>query len=236
MKLLSWNTKFARATARAVALASEVSADVVLLQEAQPAGLWSGALVGDMVPECDWGSWILAGSGELESILVPGYSGWVVGATWRNGDEMAYLFSVHVPTSSKQQLRSAYVTEARRIVAAICACVPASARLIVGGDFNFKSFGERLPSETVRTTRQETDALHEFRERGFSVAWRDCHSGKPLPQTLRWSSARSVSYHCDGFLVRGFDNASISCDVLSAGVHASDHDPLVLDIRGGRKD
>lgn len=232
MRVLTWNAACGRATAAAITLSRTESADVTLLQEAQPAGRWTGSLVGAVVPERAWGSWILARSGALEPIAIPNYVGWVSGAAWWNDQVPTYLFSLHAPTSSARQRRAAYVAESRRIVAEICARVSTSARLVIGGDFNFTSFGERLPSEMIAMQRSELDALAEFRALGFAVAWRDCHAGEPLPQTLRWNGGPSVPYHCDGFLVRGFGEPSISCEVVGVGadLRQSDHNPVVLSI------
>ena len=114
----------------------------------------------------------------LELLVIEGYSGWVIGARWHpDAADVVYLFSVHSPTASEDHPRADYVTESRRIVAAICAQVPTSVPLVVGGDFNFKSFGERLSSESITINQSEAAALGEFRRCGFSVAWRDCHRG-----------------------------------------------------------
>jgi hypothetical protein len=106
---------------------------------------------------------------------------------------------------------------------------------VIGGDFNFKSFGERLASESIQTDRSEFRALQEFRANGFSVAWRDSHPAEPLPQTLRWNGAPTTPYHCDGFLTRGFVETAITCDVVSAefAVGYSDHNPLLLQVWSG---
>ena len=130
MRLLSWNTKFGRGTSAAIALADRIAADAVMLQEAQPAGLWSGPLVGAAVPNRAWGRWVLVRSGALEPMAVANYSGWVIGARWRRdpadlaGD--IYLFSVHSPTPNDHEVRGSYVDESCRIVVAISALVPAS--------------------------------------------------------------------------------------------------------------
>jgi exonuclease III len=124
------------------------------------------------------------------------------------------------------------VAEAVKIVAAICAQVPATGRLVIGGDFNVKSLGERLASEQIRVDNAERRALHEFRQRGLAIAWRDVHPRRALPQTLRWRRAPTTPFHCDGFLTRGFPAAAMACDILcSAGeARVSDHNPVILQL------
>jgi hypothetical protein len=141
-----------------------------------------------------------------------------------------YLFSVHSPTDNENEPRESYVEESRLIVAEICARVPPSVPLVIGGDFNFKSFGERLTNESVRTERSELEALADFRRRDLFVAWRDLHPGEPLPQTLRWNGDRTRPYHCDGYLTRGLTETAMFCDVIAPNseINRSDHNPVIL--------
>lgn len=204
-----------------------------MLQEAQPANSWTGQSVGVSVTDRTWGSWILVRSGTLEPIPIPGYSGWVIGARWQRSDtDDVYLFSVHSPTPSKNEPRGPYVAESRAIVRAICAHAPSTAPLLIGGDFNFKSLGHRLPSESIQTENPELQALQEFRSHGLSVAWQDCHPGEPLQQTLRWSNNQSVPFHCDGFLTRNVGPAAVNCQVIlpDSQIHDSDHNAVLLDL------
>ena len=234
MKFLSWNTWVGRATQAALTLAEVVQADVVMLQEAQPAGLWSDGIVGSTVSGRDWGSWILVRTGVLQPIELLDYAGWVAGARWVDNEGEIYLFSVHSPTSSEGEPRGTYVSEVRKIIAAICTQVPLGAPLVIGGDFNFTSLGERLVTEPLRTTSAESDALREFQTRGLSVAWRECNQDSPLPQTLRWIKDPSIPYHCDGFLTRDLKGRSVSCDVIAnlreVNISSSDHNPVILEI------
>jgi endonuclease/exonuclease/phosphatase family metal-dependent hydrolase len=228
---LSWNTLHGSATTRAVELADRVGADVLMLQEARPPTAWGGLFVGGRVPKqgYSWGSWIAVRSGRLKTIKIDGYAGWVAGAVWQRqrGSPLA-LFSVHSPTRRKNEGPNAYVEDARRIVVAICDALSPGTPLIIGGDFNFKSLGERLATEAIRNRRDEQEALRDFRMRGLMVAWRDLHEDKPLPQTLRWSGDRSVPYHCDGFLLRGLPRETVSCELIDVERHSSDHSPVLL--------
>ena len=233
MILLTWNVESGRGTETALRVADQLAADVLLLQETALVLNWQGAACCGQVQQRAWGSAVLVRHGSLQPLPVAAYSGWVTGARWRPGradfPQAIDLFSIHSPTSSDQAPRAGYVAESLQIVRAICAMDTTDVPLVIGGDFNFKSFGERLPSERLATSRSELEALREFRDLGFCVAWRDAHPGLPLPQTLRWKGARATPYHCDGFLLRGIDVRTIQCEVLSSGfvTRQSDHNPLV---------
>jgi endonuclease/exonuclease/phosphatase family metal-dependent hydrolase len=239
MVFLNWNVLFGGGTSAALDLAGQLATDVVFLQEAFVTREWHGPVCGGQVPEQNWGSSVLVHGGTLEPIAVVGYTGWVVGARWLperpDAPRAIYLFSVHSPTSPKGEPHKSYIGESLQIVRSICAEVPASAPLVIGGDFNFTSFGERLPIERPLNTRREREALTEFRSLGLSIAWRDAHPMLPLPQTLRWNNDPTVPFHCDGFLLRGRDGTADECDVLSseAITNRSDHNPLVLRVRWG---
>ena len=238
MRLLSWNTDHGRGTAAAIELANRLGAHALMLQEAQPPSSWSGEAVGGLVADHTWGSWVLVRSGALEPIAIAGYSGWVIGTRWQRPDaDDVYLFSVHSPTSSENEPRASYVAESRAIVMAICARVPSTAPLLIGGDFNFKSLGQRLPSESIQAKKAELQALQEFRSQGLSVAWQDCHPGEPLPQTLRWRNDPSMPFHCDGFLTRNL-HAMLNCDVIQPESEGplSDHNAVLLNLVSGRGD
>lgn len=227
IRLLSWNAR--RANSAAIDLADRFGAEVLLLKEGQAASSWSGEAVGVPVAGRTWGSWVLVRSGALEPIAIAEYPGWVIGARWQRRDaEDVYLFSVHSPTPP----RVSYVAESQAIVTAICASVPSAAPLVIGGDFNFKSLGQRLPSETIQTTMAELQAIQEFRDRGLSVAWHDCHPGKPLQQTLRWTNDQSVPFHCDGFLTRNLGHGTVNCEVIlpESEPPTSDHNAVLLTV------
>lgn len=234
MIFLTWNVECGRATAGALEIADQVAADAVFLQEGSVDHSWKGPKCSAQVPGRGWGSAVLVRDGGLQSIAILGYSGWVTGGCWRPKApgvfNAIYLFSMHSPTANEDEPRSGYVAESLKIVHAICAAVPSGAPLVIGGDFNFKSFGERLPNELPANEGSELDALKQFRDLGLLVAWRDSHHGLPLPQTLRWKKAPATPYHCDGFLLRGVDVRTVQCEVLSSEVvtRQSDHNPIVL--------
>jgi endonuclease/exonuclease/phosphatase family metal-dependent hydrolase len=237
MILLTWNVAFGRGTSKALEIADQLAVDVVFLQEAFTIPRWHGQVCCCRVDQRDWGSAVLVRHGTLEPIAISGYPGWVVGARWTpeqaDVPPTLYLFSVHSPTANPDAPRESYVSEALKIVRSICVDVPKGCPLIIGGDFNFKSFGERLLDEQLASDRAELEALQEFRALGLFVAWRDAHPNAPLPQTLRWNGQPATPYHCDGFLVRGIDVTTLQCEVLGASscIRESDHNPVVSWIR-----
>src|SRR5581483_3644356 len=91
-------------------------------------------------------------------------------------------FSVHAPTSTAEEPRGAYTlpSHCRSCRVSVPRC-PNGAALIIGGDFNFVSFGERLPAERIANTPAELTAPHGFRRQSeLFVGWRDTRPGLPL--------------------------------------------------------
>lgn len=233
MRLISWNLDRGRASGAWQVVARDHDADLVLLQEAtkpQSNSVWHWEAV---LPQL-WGSAVIAMGGRLRRVEVPEYRGWVTGARWSRGTqasvEEVYVFSIHSPTHHKEAPRKSYVREARTIVDRINTAVPRDAPLVIGGDFNFASLGERVDGERRATDPSEQKALDEFRTQGFLVAWRDLHPAAPLPQTLRWTGDRTTPFHCDGYLVRGLEASRLTCEVLlnEQCDAVSDHRPVTL--------
>jgi hypothetical protein len=190
-----------------------------MLQESHDPGSAHHALW-QAVPGQVWGSAVVVRRGVVRPIAVAGYEGWVTGGEWVTHDDgqpirQTFVFSVHSPTTDAFAERASYVSESRSIVRAIVAAVPSACELVIGGDFNFKSLGERLPSEELQTTPQEREALTEFRAASLVPAWHAAHPDRPLPQTLRWTGNRVTPYHCDGFLLRPSAAERALCEVLS---------------------
>ena len=240
MILLTWNVARGRGTSAATDLAPQLSADVLLLQESTRDTRWSKQVAGREVPKRKWGSWVVPSHGAIEPIDIPGYEGWVAGGRWipdaTSGLDPLHIFSIHSPTKSKDDPRGAYVAESRKIVDAICGRVPSGVPLVIGGDFNFASFGERQQPTALKTSKAEATALQSFRKLDFKVAWCDSHPGQALPQTIRWTRDPAKPFHCDGFLLRGFDNDATQCEVLTGGIVArkSDHNAVAAWVRAGK--
>jgi endonuclease/exonuclease/phosphatase family metal-dependent hydrolase len=109
--------------------------------------------------------------------------------------------------------------------------VPSHADLVMGGDFNFVSLGDRKKSEGLKTTSAEREALARFARLGLVSCWATTHPGRALAQTLRWSGDstpdKSTPYHCDGIFVPTSWDSRIICEVLtSACFEVSDHYPI----------
>lgn len=165
MKLLTWNLNTNRGSAALSATIEHFAPDVLLLQEsAQPVSL-GGPNCGQLVAGSKWGSWVVARSGTLRRMRIAGYEGWVAGGRLTSDDGPLYVFSVHTPGKGRPGApRGSYVKEGRRFVDAIVARVPASATLIIGGDFNF-SMGERIDGDP-RATRADERSAHAAFEAG----------------------------------------------------------------------
>ena len=173
MRLVSWNLDRGRAAGVWQGVARDHRADLVLLQEAtkpESDSVWQWEAV---VPQ-PWGSAVVALDGLLQRVDIPEYRGWVTGARWfrrtkSTPSEALYVFSIHSPTHHKEAPRKSYVREARTIVNQIDAAVPIDAPLIIGGDFNFASLGERIDGERLTTNPDEHEALNGFRTQRVSL-------------------------------------------------------------------
>jgi exonuclease III len=143
-----------------------------------------------------------------------------------------FVFSVHAPTSHATRPRQPYVEEVMNILDLLGRQIPAEADLILGGDFNLRSLGERNDKETFKTSTAERKCLARFADLGLVSCWATAHPGYPLPQTLRWNGDKtpdkSTPYHCDGIFVPAAWKQGIICEVLtSAYFEVSDHNPVV---------
>ncbi|HEX9109316.1 MAG TPA: hypothetical protein VF832_18870, partial [Longimicrobiales bacterium] len=132
---------------------------------------------------------------------------------------------LHVPAG-----RGGYIAVAQRILDVLAAGADAQAWLI-GGDFNM-TCARRLDGEERRNKPAQL-ALLERLEGEFGVvnAWQQANPGRPLAQTLRWTTNRITPYHCDGiFLPRAWADASLRAEVVTGGDwdRLSDHNPVVV--------
>lgn len=235
MRIVTWNLKHGAASDAWPQLQRGLDADIALLQESrQPC--WSGAVAWENVPHANWGSAVLVGTGAIRRHGIEGYEGWVVGGEvigsgLNASDRSLYVFSVHVPTGNASRPRRQYVEEAVGILKAIRSVVPDDADLVLGGDFNFLSLGERLEGEGMKTTLAEREALASFDDAGLISCWSASHPERALAQTLRWSADKApgkcTPYHCDGIFVPRAWKGNLFCEVLtSACFHISDHNPV----------
>ena len=156
---------------------------------------------------------------------IVGYEGWVVGGELVESSLNAhgrslFVFSVQAPTSSSQPASTPLRRGGFRILALIGEQLPSQADVILGGDFNFLSLGDRKEGEDIETTPAEQAALTRFSELGLVSCWTAAHPGRALAQTLRWtgdkSPDRSTPYHCDGIFVPGSWRTKMFCEVLTS--------------------
>jgi hypothetical protein len=109
--------------------------------------------------------------------------------------------------------------------------------LVIGGDFNL-SISARQADEGRRTPSADLAIQRRLRDEfGLVNCWREANPGRPPAQTLRWSNAPEVPYHCDGlFVPRSWAGHLRACEVISSldWDRLSDHNPVVarFDLRG----
>jgi hypothetical protein len=236
VRIVTWNLNHGHGSAAWPRLQAHLGAEVVLLQETRRPE-WAGGLLWGSVPHHDRGSAVLATKGTFRAVPVRGYEGWVVGGelldSGMNADgRRLFAFSVHTPTSHATRARQPYVAEVMNILDLLSRKVPRDADLILGGDFNLRSLGERSDEETFKTSEVERKCLTRFSGMGLVSCWAAAHPGRPLPQTLRWTGDKtpdkSTPYHCDGIFVPESWKEGMICEVFtSVCFEVSDHNPVV---------
>lgn len=176
-----------------------------------------------------WGSAVYAARGDLRQLDLPDFHGHVVGvevtgAVWPDGtDGPLRAFSVHAPA------RGVYQRAVNEILDMIAGHAGGAA-LVIGGDFNL-TISARLDTEARRTSVADLAIQRRLRDEfGLVNCWREANPGRPLAQTLRWSNAPEVPYHCDGlFVPRSWASHLRTCGVVSSPGwdRLSDHNPVV---------
>jgi exonuclease III len=243
VRIATWNLNHGKGSAVWPCLQTSLCADILLLQETRRPD-WAGALAWENLPHHDRGSAVLSTRGTLHSESFAGYEGWVAGGElvdsgFNDPDRPLFVFSVHSPSSNATCQRRSYVEEVVSILSLIEQRVPKQADLIIGGDFNFLSLGNRKESEGIRTTVEEADALRRFQGLQLVSCWVAAHPGRALPQTLRWTGDKSpdrcTPYHCDGIFIPSGWQTGLVCEVLSSACfEVSDHYPVVAWIQRER--
>lgn len=104
----------------------------------------------------------------------------------------------------------------------------------MGGDFNFRSLGQRTAAERHQTRTDEARVLRRLLDNLDLVnCWQERHPGEPPAQTLRWSGDPGIPYHCDGiFISSRWREVLADCRVLDGDAWRglSDHNPIVVDL------
>lgn len=176
-----------------------------------------------------WGSAVYAARGDLLPLDLPDFHGHVVGvevtgAVWPDGTGGPLrAFSVHAPA------RGGYQRAVNEILDMIAGHAGGAA-LLIGGDFNL-SITPRQPGEGRRTRTADLAIQRRLRDEfGLVNCWEASNPGLPPAQTLRWSNAPEVPYHCDGlFVPRSWACRLRACEVVSSPEwdRLSDHNPVV---------
>ncbi len=108
------------------------------------------------------------------SRLLRGYEGWVEGGRWSlpsvGGTARMYVFSVHTPTG-----RGSYEKETLTILAVLRDLVPPGSEVLIGGDFNLKSFGKRTQGQALASTSVEPQVLDSGADMGLVSCWPAAH-------------------------------------------------------------
>ena len=176
-----------------------------------------------------WGSAVYAGLGETRPVELPDFHGHVVGlevagAEWPDGDRSPIrAFSVHAPA------RGSYQKAMNQILDMISRHSGGN-NLVISGDFNL-TISVRNDDQGRKTSAADMAIQARLKDEfGLANCWREANPGLPLAQTLRWSNAPEIPYHCDGlFVPRSWPGRLQSCEVVSSPEwdRLSDHNPVV---------
>ena len=211
--------------------------DILLLQESQQPSVNAHSFW-RKVPGNTWGSAIVLSKGRLIEASLAGYEGWVVGgeiveSDWNDTDRRLFVFSLHAPSPNASQPRSSYIQEVENIVELLHQTLPQNVDLILGGDFNFVSLGQRQDGEFVKTKPEESEAFNKIEALGLVSCWGISHPNQPLAQTLRWSGDKSPNkstpFHCDDIFVPKAWRERVICEIFTSKCFTvSDHYPVAV--------
>lgn len=215
-----------------------VQADIFLVQETCDPKLYldntfyesyKEQIVWQNVEGRPWGSALFFRHGTVQPILVPGFEGWVAGASVTgfgyplDDEDPLHVFSIHAPHPQK----SSYDKEVTKILDFILEHYSEQGDLIVGGDFNMTT--SIRSSEQPYTWDPEDWRTRMKRELHLINCWQAANPNCELAQTLRWSGNPDHPYHCDGIFVPAYWYPYLqSSQVLNDGWEdMSDHYPVV---------
>lgn len=194
-----------------------------------------GRSVWAMAEKNGWGSAVFSRSGSLTPVIVPGFTGWVVGAeivgaSWQPADSPPLaVFSVHAPSKGE-----AYAKQVNRLLDAI-KTVASDRNVVIGGDFNLTVSHWKGSEKPL--SRAELAIQARLRDEfGLLNCWQAANPDQPLHQTLRWTRDRTTPYHCDGiFVPQSWQDRLESCVVLASEEWntLSDHNPVLARFRTG---
>ena len=222
---------------------SEFSPDIVFAQESRHPRSYFDTKAFAEFKDCihanvptheQWGSAILSRHHRLiqVSLSQPEYAGWVVGAMVPDfaiggKTQSVLLFSIHAPTLPGRS----YEGHIERILGEI-ASRWRDTPMVIAGDFNLTTAISRPQSALGENTEGELRLLKMLRgDLSLVNAWQHLHPDEDLPQTLRWSSDKSIPFHCDAI----FLNTNHLPQLVHASVESdgdwgtmSDHNPILV--------
>ncbi len=249
MRIVTYNLLCTGAKPEKFRRVLELKPDILLLQESPaPLGDRESPLRSAWCP-CDgrdWGSAVVVPGGNVIQLPIREFQGWLVGADVEGctrpvaSSRPLRVFSVHAPP--REVSGKAYSATVMHMLDVIAKHAD-GADLIIGGDFNLVSLGERQPTEqrasglALQTEVEERAILQRLAsEFGLVNCWQSSNPGIPLRQTLRWSKDPITPFHCDGIFVPAeWRSVPHACDILSSEAWVgnantkapSDHNPVV---------
>ena len=247
MKIVTFNLKFNGAGSQDWSHWVEtLDPDILLLQETRaPAAALKPQTVWCHAGDYKWGSAIYVKHGKITPLELGSFEGWLVGAEVeglafsRQAGRPLRIFSLHAPPRSVSGLD--YPKTVGKMLDVISQHRK-DANLVIGGDFNLLSLGERHESElkadgspwkTIAVEKEIQNRLKD--EFGLVNCWQVANPGVPLAQTLRYVKNPVPAYHCDGIFVpeewgtpdcRVVRNTEMY-DKKPAGRRTSDHNPVL---------
>ena len=184
-----------------------------------------------------WGSAVYVGRGDTSPLELPNFHGHVVGVAVVGADRPGRenvplsIYSLHAPN------RGSYHRAVNEILDML-APFAGRGEIVIGGDFNV-GVGERHDSEDRTTSVADRAIQRRLRDEfGLINCWQEANPDRPLAQTLRWSNAPAVPYHCDGlFVPRTWLPQLRACEVVCSSEWdgLSDHNPVVARFEGARR-
>ena len=247
MKIVTFNLKYNGAGSQDWShLVETFDADILLLQETRaPAAALESKTVWRHAGGYKWGSAIYIKRGKITPLELDSFEGWLVGVEVEGfpfshqAGRPLRIFSLHAPPKSVSGLN--YPETVGKMLDVISQHRK-DADLVIGGDFNLLSLGERHDSElkadgsSWKTTAVEKQIQARLRsEFGLVNCWQSANPGVPLSQTLRYSKNPIPAYHCDGIFVPAAWGTPISrvmgntelYENKPLGRRTSDHNPVL---------
>jgi exonuclease III len=212
--------------------------DLAFVQEAKSLSAFPPELLQDRglstavwvpAPHGKWGTALWTVSGTLETLTLSGESWWAAGGIVDAEGVRFLACSVHLGVATKR----AYLGSAHAFLDQLQR-LNIDLPIVLGGDWNL-TVGERQPGEELTVSKAGMQLLDRMKhELGLVSGWSLCNPGTDLPQTLRWTNAPKLPFHCDGIFVSAEWHARVrSAEVLDGEPWRtlSDHNPVIVDLK-----